>query len=282
MTLLLIERFTVGNPLRAIGAPITNERDLFRFVVTVSMACISIALVVDVVNQLVFFVDWATCVRSWAITMIMALVLAVPISRTIGRAHLELYREKMISRELSRTDHLTGLPNRRALMEAVSAAKGDALILVIADIDRFKRVNDTYGHLAGDEVISSVAHLMAATLGDLGLLARVGGEEFALLSAGAPMRLLEDKLAAVRDRLATTPIPTRGIEVQVTISAGVAASRPGETFDQLYAAADRALYAAKAAGRNRVVHSHSIETLSVGERGESVAENSALVSRRGA
>ena len=280
MTLLLIEGLTVTNPLRTIGAPITNERDLFRFVMTVSIACISIALVVDVVNQLVFFVDWARCLRSWAITTTVVLALAVPISRTIGRAHLELYREKMISRELSRTDHLTGLPNRRALMEAVSAARGDALILVIADIDRFKRVNDTYGHLAGDEVISSVARLMAAMLGDLGLLARVGGEEFALLSTGAPMRLLEDKLDAVRDRLATTPIPTRGIAVQVTISAGVALSRAGETFDQLYAAADRALYAAKAAGRNRVVHADSIEALNPAEGGESVAGNSAGVSRR--
>ena len=96
-------------------------------------------------------------------------------------------------------------------------------------------------HLAGDEVISSVARLMAAMLGDLGLLARVGGEEFALLSAGVPIRLIEDKLAAVCDRLATTPILTQGFAVQVTISAGVALSRAGETLDQLYAAADRAL-----------------------------------------
>jgi diguanylate cyclase (GGDEF)-like protein len=278
---LLIEGLAVRNPLRTFGAVITNERDLFRFVMTVSSACISIALVVDVVNQLVFFVDWATCLRSWAITTILVLVLAVPISRTIGRAHLELYREKMISRELSRTDHLTGLPNRRALMEAVSAAKGDALILVIADIDRFKRVNDTYGHLAGDEVINSVARLMAAMLGELGLLARVGGEEFALLSAGVPMRLLEDKLTAVRDRLATTPILTQGVAVLVTISAGVALARAGETFDQLYAAADRALYAAKAAGRNRVVHAHSIGAQGPSEVGESVAGNSARLSRSG-
>src|ERR1700677_2367924 len=258
MTLLLIEGLAVRNPLRTIGASITNERDLFRFVMTVSIACISVALLVDVVNQLIFFVDWATCLRSWAITTILVLVLAVPISRTIGRTHLELYREKMISRELSRTDHLTGLPNRRALMEAVSAAKGDALILVIADIDRFKRVNDMYGHLAGDEVISSVARLMAAMLGALGLLARVGGDEFALLSAGVTMRLLEDRLAPVRECLATAPILTQGATVQVTISAGVAVSGAGETFEQLYAAADRALYAAKAAGRNRVVHADSM------------------------
>jgi diguanylate cyclase (GGDEF)-like protein len=122
---------------------------------------------------------------------------------------------------------------------------------------------------------------MAAMLGDLGLLARVGGEEFALLSAGVPMRLIEDKLAAVRDRLTTTPILTQGFAVLVTISAGVALSRAGETFDQLYAAADRALYAAKAAGRNRVVHAHSKDALSPEEGDESVAGNSARLSRRG-
>ena len=170
------------NPLPVFHSPITDDRDLLRFVMTVSVACILIALAVDVINQLVFFVDWTTCLRSWTITAVVVLVLAVPISRTIGTAHLELYREKMISQQLSRMDPLTGLPNRRALMEAVATAKAAALVLVIADIDRFKRVNDTYGHLSGDEVISSVAGMMAAMLGELGLLARVGGEEFALLS----------------------------------------------------------------------------------------------------
>jgi diguanylate cyclase (GGDEF)-like protein len=262
----------LGNLLRRFRAPITNESDLFKYVMTVSIACICIALAVDVTNQLVFFVDWTTCLRSWTITAALVLCLAIPISRTIGKAHLALYREKTLNHELSRTDPLTGLPNRRALMEAVHAAEPAALVMAIADIDRFKRVNDTYGHLAGDEVISSVARLMATMLGDLGLLARVGGEEFALLSSHAPMELVEDRIAAVRDRLAATPILTQGAAILVTISAGLASGRAGETFDRLYAAADGALYRAKAAGRNRVANARSIdEALGAQRRGDIAA-----------
>ncbi len=262
------------NPFRVFRSEIANERDLFRFVAIVSIACSFVALAVDVTNQLLFFVDWTTCLRSWAITLVLVLGLAIPISRAIGKAHLALYREKMLSQELSRTDPLTGLPNRRALMDAVADASPGALILVIADIDRFKRVNDSHGHLAGDEVLSSVARLMATMLGDLGLLARVGGEEFALLCAGAPMEMLESRLDAFRVRVATTPVLTQGVVVQVTISAGLALSREDQTFDSLYAAADRALYAAKAAGRNRVVRADAIEALGMSDRIAPVAESS--------
>jgi len=125
--------------------------------------------------------------------------------------------------------------------------------LVIADIDRFKRVNDTYGHLAGDEVIRSVGQMMASEFGELGRVARVGGEEFALLSSGVASEILEAKIIALRDRVAATPILVHGVAVRVTISAGVAQQHTGQTFNQLYATADRALYAAKAAGRNRVL-----------------------------
>ena len=242
------------NPLRTIGAPITNERDLFRFVMTVSIACISIALVVDVVNQLVFFVDWARCLRSWTITTTVVLVLAVPISRTIGRAHLELYREKMISRELSRTDHLTGLPNRRALIEAVSAAKGDALILVIADIDRFKRVNDTYGHDVGDRVLKGFGAQLQETVRSGDLICRLGGEEFVVVMPGADAA--EAARIAERARRTTESreflVDGAAGSVSITVSIGLAEWRENWNHAELYRRADRALYLSKSAGRNRV------------------------------
>ncbi|HLH49395.1 MAG TPA: hypothetical protein VKV96_08655, partial [Roseiarcus sp.] len=115
-------------------APIRNDSELTRFVVAVTLTCVAIALAVDVANQLAFFVDWATCLRSWTITAGLVLALAVPISRTIGKAHLELYRAKLLADQLSRTDQLTGLANRRALMEAIGEDKPDALALVIVDI----------------------------------------------------------------------------------------------------------------------------------------------------
>jgi predicted signal transduction protein with EAL and GGDEF domain len=128
---------------RVIRASITSEREVVGYVIAVTAICITLALAADVTNQLVFFVDWPTCLRSWAITATVVLALAVPISRIVAKAHLELYRAKMRAEELSRTDQLTGLPNRRALMEAAFAAGSEALALVIVDIDRFKRVNDS-------------------------------------------------------------------------------------------------------------------------------------------
>ncbi len=245
---------------RLFGTEIKNDRELTRFVVSVTLVCVALALSADIANQLIFFVDWPTCWRSWGITTTLVLALAIPISRTIGKAHLELFRAKQVADRLGRTDQLTGLPNRRALVESIPAS-GAVLALVIADIDRFKRVNDTYGHLAGDEVIKSVARSMAADLADLGLLARVGGEEFALLAQDASAEALEGKLTEFRERLASTPVLIEGNAVRVTISAGVALAREGESFEQLYSSADKALYAAKASGRNRVLFADAIQSL---------------------
>jgi diguanylate cyclase (GGDEF)-like protein len=138
------------------------------------------------------------------------------------------------------------------LMEAVYTAKLEALALVIVDIDRFKRVNDTHGHLVGDAVIRSVGQMMAGDFKGIGQVARVGGEEFALISSGASSQSLTSALTAFCERVRSTPVLTNGVAVRVTVSAGIALRRRDETFDQLYSAADRALYAAKAAGRNCV------------------------------
>jgi diguanylate cyclase (GGDEF)-like protein len=243
-------------------ASITSERELVWYVGRVTAFCVVIALAVDVVNQLSFFVDWATCLRSWAITTVLVLALAIPIARIIGKAHLELYRAKLLAEELGRTDQLTGLPNRRAFMEAVHEKDAGALALVIVDIDRFKRVNDTHGHLAGDAVICAVGDMMVEELGPFGVVARIGGEEFALVSSVASTEALAAKLATFRDRVKSAPIPIKGSIVRVTVSAGVAA-RDAETlgFDQLFSQADQALYAAKLSGRNRIAFASSLEGL---------------------
>ncbi|WP_158815137.1 GGDEF domain-containing protein [Methylocapsa sp. S129] len=170
-----------------------------------------------------------------------------------------------MAEKLSRTDQLTGLPNRRALMEVVYTAKLKTLALVIIDIDRFKRVNDTHGHLAGDAVIRSVGQMMAADFSEIGHVARVGGEEFALLSSGVSAESLTAKLMAFCERVGSTPVLINGLAVRVTISAGIALRRKSETFDQLYSAADRALYAAKASGRNRVRLSDGVDALRDGD-----------------
>ena len=237
---------------RVVHASITSDRDVVAYVISVTAICIVLALAADVTNQLVFFVDWTSCLRSWAITATVVVVLAIPIARAVAKAHLELYRAKMHADQLGRTDQFTGLANRRALMEAAFAAGPAALALVVADIDGFKRVNDTHGHLAGDNVIRSVGQMMEAELGPLGCVARIGGEEFALLSVKFSVDSLTAALIAFRDRVEATPVLVGGAAIRVTVSAGVACRRDGETFDQVFSKADRALYMAKTAGRNRI------------------------------
>ncbi|MBM0205644.1 GGDEF domain-containing protein [Micromonospora sp. STR1s_5] len=127
------------------------------------------------------------------------------------------------------------------------------MALVIVDIDRFKRVNDTYGHIVGDEVIKVVAGLVDQALADLGRVGRLGGEEFALLSRDAEPGLMMLRLEALRHLVSMTSVVVGSTSVSVTISAGWAVRQPGQALTELYSEADRALYLAKATGRNVVI-----------------------------
>ena len=183
--------------------------------------------------------------------------------REVWRRALELERENAHLRQLVVVDSLTGLANRRAYDAGFqrewrrAMRHGTPLALLLLDIDRFKRYNDAYGHAAGDECLRRVAAViggLARRPGDLA--ARYGGEEFAIVaaetSAAHAVRLAE----AVRSRVEALAIGHAQSDVadRVTVSIGVAAATPRRDDPPavLAAAADRALYAAKQAGRNRV------------------------------
>jgi diguanylate cyclase len=157
-------------------------------------------------------------------------------------------------------DSLTGLKNRRGLERAVEdllreppGLLGSALLL--ADIDHFKVVNDTYGHVLGDKVIRAVAHVLRSSIKGRDVAARLGGEEFAVL---LPQTSLTGA-AAVAEQIRGTVAQGRicrpdGNESigQVTLSVGVAVAKPGDTLEALLERADAAMYTAKRAGRNRI------------------------------
>jgi len=235
---------------------IRNERELRQFVLWTCLISAGAALTADVVNQLVFFEGWTATLRSWSITVGLATAIAYPVSRAIGRSHLAIFQAKSEVEILSRTDELTGLLNRRALMELAETGAPETMVLVIADIDRFKGVNDGYGHMAGDAVIRMVSRVAQAELGDLGAIGRMGGEEFALLGSDISLSLLVLRLENLRTRISLTPVIAEGgTPIHVTISAGVAIRGAGRSFDALYSDADKALYEAKLSGRNRIAFS---------------------------
>jgi diguanylate cyclase (GGDEF)-like protein len=271
---------TIGNHygeafvLQPLGAPVSLWKTVFRpdipdkaslrrYVISVTLLSWLVAICVDVANQMAFFTTWADAWREWAITTAVAAAIAIPIARSMGRAHLALHHLKAEAERLSRTDPLTGLANRRAFYEAAKYLSGGALTLAIADIDRFKRVNDRYGHAAGDEFIKAVAARMQAELGEMGLVARLGGEEFALIAARRPDAEVRGRLQQFRQHIADEPVPFAEQSLCATISIGFAA-RSDFDFDSLYRAADTALYVAKSAGRNRVVDFDQIGELASG------------------
>ncbi|SNS86235.1 diguanylate cyclase (GGDEF) domain-containing protein [[Luteovulum] sphaeroides subsp. megalophilum] len=158
-------------------------------------------------------------------------------------------------REFGRRDALTSLLNRRefdhALEQRAAPWTGEPYALLLIDIDRFKRINDTHGHAVGDAVLRAVALRLAASAREGLPLFRYGGEEFALLldRAGAAEALTEAE--RLRRAVAEEPVGLEdGTRIAVTISVGIALGARGQAGAELFAAADRALYAAKDAGRN--------------------------------
>ena len=163
-------------------------------------------------------------------------------------------------KELCKTDYLTGVHNRRSFMdraetEFVRAQRfSSPIAVVMLDVDHFKRVNDSYGHATGDEVLKVVARIMAAEVRRHDVIARYGGEEFALLLAETNEEQARVMAERCRVEIERANIIVGGKAIKVTASLGIAAyPRDGiSNVEQLVNLADEALYRAKAAGRNQV------------------------------
>lgn len=207
-------------------------------------------LTANMILQFLFFAGWSIFFRATAFTLVISLAVVGPVVYVFCKLYRALYLAKLDVERLSRRDTLTGIANRLVLMERLASVRGDA-VLVIADIDHFKRVNDRHGHPGGDVVLVHVARRLDDRLGAVGCVARIGGEEFAVLVEGMALDRVADLVETARQDIETSGIDLPDGTVSVTISAGIAAGDI-DTVRELYAAADSALYVAKTSGRNRV------------------------------
>ncbi|HEX6178169.1 MAG TPA: GGDEF domain-containing protein [Thermoanaerobaculia bacterium] len=179
----------------------------------------------------------------------------------LERENLELIVRNRLLSEASSRDALTGLYNRWYVMDKIEAEinrslrHGAPLSLLMLDIDHFKRVNDTFGHLGGDDVLKSFAKLVRNCLRKEDLLARYGGEEFVVLLPGASQTAAFSLAQRIREEVSARPFAANGQLVRVTVSVGLACEG-GDTLPSLEAMlgrADEALYKAKHEGRNQVI-----------------------------
>jgi diguanylate cyclase (GGDEF)-like protein len=183
-------------------------------------------------------------------------------------AYLERHRAEARLRELARTDPLTGIANRRTLFEEADREirrclrRGRPLAFALLDVDRFKDVNDGFGHDAGDRILRELARILAEGLRSEDLVGRLGGEEFGLLLPETDLPGAFLTMERLRSAVEETPFALHGEgsgdappeTIRITVSLGLALLAPAEAgFEPLYRRADQALYRAKSLGRNRVV-----------------------------
>ncbi len=174
----------------------------------------------------------------------------------------EIARRKELEdelRQLANTDALTGAANRRHFLEICDKESqrarryGRPMALLMMDIDHFKRINDSHGHAFGDEVLKRLVETCQADLRGQDVLGRLGGEEFAVVMPECTLEVAESVAKRLRRTLAASAIPTAGGSVDFTVSIGVVDWAPERSLEATLERADKAMYAAKSAGRNRVV-----------------------------
>ena len=205
-----------------------------------------------------FQVEWVHFVLTAVVLAVMGRLseqlLSIRARLRAQRSELEAALSRI--QELATRDALTGLPNRRCATDlfaqlARSAERnGSPLSVGLIDLDHFKRINDTYGHKAGDIVLQRFAETATGALRESDVLARWGGEEFLVLLPDTPVKKAYQSMARVRAALEQTRLLTADAAA-VTFSAGLAQFRPGESIEHTVERADFALYRAKSEGRNR-------------------------------
>ncbi|MFN7101508.1 MAG: GGDEF domain-containing protein [Pseudorhizobium sp.] len=205
---------------------------------------------------------WSHATLLFVISACLSPLLIFPLVR---KTHLLLDAQRRLT-ELANTDALTGLPNRRSFYQSAEklADHETALAAIILDIDRFKDLNDSFGHAVGDQVLKEVATRIAVCLSAYSppaiAFGRIGGEEFACVLSGSLAAEVEHVSQALAEAMRSAPVFVDGRQHRVTVSVGYHLRLKDLDLDEVMKQADAALYAAKAAGRNQVAASDAFST----------------------
>ena len=239
----------------------TSREAVILWAVTgAAVAAIFLVLKTPVALPMATTAEWLAGAFSFVVTLGQCAYIGLfgsTMRKTLHQRTVELKLAYQRIEELAQTDDLTGLPNRRSIVkllddEIARGRRGTPCSVAMIDIDWFKRINDGYGHPAGDEVLRTLAITVFANIRANDQFGRFGGEEFLLLMPGTTRDEAGLIVERLRKMVAELDWHAFAIDMAVTISAGIATLAPDDSSDAILSRADRALYTAKAAGRNRI------------------------------
>lgn len=236
-----------------------SERDFVASMLTTSLIILVIAVVIAAVTTWYTTKMYEPQIHNQAMrTAIILPLIIVPLcTGIVGYQSVRNHRRMLAVSKLARTDEMTGLANRRAFMHAATAKFDETnfeycgLALMIIDLDHFKQVNDVHGHDAGDEVLIHASRQIALACPEDSLVARLGGEEFAVLMPYETIADLHQRAETIRARVASEPCDYQGKNIHVSASLGVGIAHPRDSVSSVMSRADNALYEAKDQGRNQ-------------------------------
>jgi len=238
---------------------IRNKRQMWLFIVGVA----GISIAASELTLLLLYLSLGDAAfgkeNAYLTALVVPALVALPICYMTARMALQLSNAHSRLKELAHTDELTGLINRRSFFESaeimLSEARDDeaVLSLLVIDADYFKQLNDTYGHATGDAALQFITEQLNSSVRKTDLVCRLGGEEFAVLLPDLSESEAGKLGTRILKRIASRPMFWDDKIIEMSVSCGVADTRVGHDMTTLFKAADDALYAAKASGRNRQV-----------------------------
>lgn len=244
---------------------LVSGRDVFEFVLGMTLLAVAVTIWAALGAQYladIVLIDATIGALTWSI--IIPLIVAPPVSFLLAQSLRAMTRLNLELERLANHDPLTGAHNRSAFLAALTsriAAKQGGGVLAYVDIDRFKVINDTHGHDAGDAVLREVAARLAAVMGDTGLVGRMGGEEFVVFSDDTKTWTPEMLGARVVAAIRAEPVRFEGIAIPITASCGHTAVTDKDDIARALRQADMAMYLAKTAGRDRAISAGEVGSM---------------------